>query len=356
MKMNKVFTLGLASILGILPILNTQTAIAQIKEDSLDFRKILPPWGANNWPYNEVVDIQDSLTDKVLGKVIIDHHGVAGTPVGGGLAQLITSSLMKDPFKEILPHAQVFISLWGSRVEGCFVDYILQYAASSTQSIDLNTIIPTLLEIQVGEQTIELPPLPQITEAKQSYDYSYEISDNNNKKSTVQSKWYMTRNAFVIDGAVASVLRNAPAGEVRTRLTLANGERLIVPIGENTVSQWKDAYSFNPSCLSPQEAKRQSQIVAKLSLGLQGTLQSYNNSEAQNKALAWLQSNLPAETLNEFSKKWRNTNSDKAQALVLVDVAKFYRGSLIQDTALKWLQTHMPKETLTEFISRWYSL
>lgn len=355
MKINKVFTLGLASILGIVLNLNTQTATAQVNEESLDLRQGLP-WGANKFPYNKVVNIQDSLTNKVYGKVIIDRHGVAGTPVGGGLAELITFSLMKDPFNEILPHAQVFISLWGSRVEGCFVDYVLQYAAPSTQSVDLNTIIPTLLEIQVGEQTIELPPLPQITEAKRSYNYSYEIHGDNNKKATVQSKWYMTRNVFVIDGAVANVLRNAPAGEVRTRLTLANGERLIVPIGKNTVSQWKDAYGFNPSCLSPQETQRQSQIVAKLSLGLQGTLQSYNNSDAQNKALDWLQVNLPAETLNEFSKKWRNTDSDKEQALILKNVAKFYQGSLVQDTALKWLQTNMPKDALTEFISMWYSL
>jgi len=337
----------------------SERAIAQVSvtEEQIDIRRGLS-WGGNKLPYNDVADIKDSLTDKILGKLVIDHHGVSGTPVGDDWAGHLAHAMVNNPFSRVYPGGQVFISLWGSRSEGCFVDYVLQYAASpEDNNVDLNQIKPTLLEIQIGSQTIELPPFSQVTDTKESRDYSYTVRSG---RLQINGKWYMTRNVFVVDAAIANVLRNAPSAEVRTRLTLANGKRIIVPIGSGTVSKWKEAYGYNPTCQSPEQAKKdaeqaqkQTQIAVKLSLGLSGLFKSYRNSEEYNQTLEWLQEKLSPSTLATFSGKWRNRPASQGQSIRLVDIGKFYRNSSSQNSALKWLQDNIPQDILSEFASKW---
>jgi hypothetical protein len=47
------------------------------------------------------------------------------------------------------------------------------------------------------------------------------------------------------------LLKNAPQKEIRMRLTFANGDTKIIPIGKGTVEKWSEAYGFNSACLPP---------------------------------------------------------------------------------------------------------
>ncbi|MFM2060445.1 MAG: hypothetical protein RLZZ507_115 [Cyanobacteriota bacterium] len=224
--------------LALVPLLlnfNAEIADAApaIYEDELTTTRGLR-WGAPGLPYNEAADIKDSLVDTVLGKVVPDRHGIGASSLG-----------LFGPFQGPQYGRLVFVSLWGSKIEGCFVEMIIQYSPSDGQA-NANEIVPKLLEVGIGSQAIALPPQAN-TQKSFSQGYSYEI-EREKRKYIVNSTWYMTRNTFALDSNIASILSNAPVKQTRARLTLANGETMIIPIGEGTVKKWKEAYSFNPYC------------------------------------------------------------------------------------------------------------
>jgi hypothetical protein len=130
---------------------------------------------------------------------------------------------------------------------------IIQHAPANGKA-DPTAIVPTLLELGVGSQLIELPPQSAAQPKIFSQDYTYAggfLSRFLGNKTTASGTWYMTRNIFVVDSGIANILAQAPVKEARVRLTLSNGGKVLIPIDQKTVSSWKTAYSFNPTCKSP---------------------------------------------------------------------------------------------------------
>ncbi len=213
-------------------------ADASLSEDDLNSMS----WGAPKLPYNQAANIKDSLVDAPVGKVVVDRHGIGPTV------------LFQGPFSQPYPGRAVFVSLWGSKIEGCFLETIVQLAPPNGEA-NLEALVPTLLELGVGGQIVQLSPQPSAKPKGGTQNYTYTVTDNNGKESTVSSTWYMTRTIFGIDSKVANILRDAPAKEVRARITFGNNQSTIIPIGVGTVSNWKEAYSFNPKCVNMNEVQ-----------------------------------------------------------------------------------------------------
>ncbi|WP_207714060.1 hypothetical protein [Scytonema sp. UIC 10036] len=251
--------------IALLPaLLNTATssAIAQqaeasIEEDLLNTVSGFKWGGVKGWSYSKVVEIKDGLVGTVVGKVVLDRHGDEKVSVGEVNNVLdIPLNFIKRPFASPLPGRWVVVSLWGSKIDGCFSELIFQIAPSgnTTSEAIAPALVPKVLELGVNNQIIELVPQPTTKERSFSQNYTY--TENKIERS---STWYMARNLFRIDSNIANILSNASGKEIRARITFANGESFIFPIGEKTVKRWKDAYSFNPSCTN----LRQTQPVAE---------------------------------------------------------------------------------------------
>ena len=78
----------------------------------------------------------------------------------------------------------------------------------------------------------------------------------------------------------------------------------------------------------------------------------------QERALEWLQGKISAQTMQKFAGEWRSQLIARAgnRPINLVDVCKVYdRAGLHphQNRALEWLQQQIPKETLTDFGKKW---
>ncbi len=78
----------------------------------------------------------------------------------------------------------------------------------------------------------------------------------------------------------------------------------------------------------------------------------------QERALEWLQGKISAQTMQKFAEEWRTQLIARAgnRPINLVDVCKVYdRAGLHphQNRALEWLQQQIPKETLTDFGKKW---
>jgi len=237
--LKKIVQLGCLTLGLIPPILSFHpdkaAAGTSVYEDQLTTTSGLS-WGAPKLPYNQAADIKDSLVEtSILGKIVPDRHGIKSEGIQ-----------MYGPFKSPQFGKFVFVSLWGSKIEGCFVEMVIQYAPKN--GLDVKNIAPVLFEIGVGDQTIALKPKKGYHKAF-TQDYSYQVQQNGGTYN-VNSTWFMTRNIFKIDSHVASLLSDAPIKEVNTRLTLSDGETIILPIGQGTVKQWKEVYSFNPKCIN----------------------------------------------------------------------------------------------------------
>ncbi len=211
---------------------------ASLNEDDLDTVNGLP-WGARGWPFSKVTDVKDSLVGTVLGRVVIDRHGVD------------PSRLIKSPFSGPMPGRIVYVSLWGSNIRGCFAELITHYSTVYDENDEAETqeIVPKKLELGVNGQIVELSPQSGTAEKRFSQNYIYTTYENQTEVEH-PGTWYMARNLFRIDSSVVNILSSAPPKEVRARITLANDESIVLPIGEKTVKRWKDAYSFNPHCKS----------------------------------------------------------------------------------------------------------
>jgi Trypsin-like peptidase domain/Type IV pilin-like G and H, putative len=81
-------------------------------------------------------------------------------------------------------------------------------------------------------------------------------------------------------------------------------------------------------------------------------------SPHQEQALEWLQRKIPTQTMQKFADEWRSQLVARASnnSINLIDVCKVYdRAGLHphQNRALEWLQQQIPKETLTDFGKKW---
>ncbi|MBH8566913.1 hypothetical protein I8748_33015 [Nostoc sp. CENA67] len=219
--------------------LNQPSAIAQtsIDEDKLDTVNGMP-WAGRGLPFDKVVDIKDSLVDSALGKVVIDRHGE--DPLG---------VLFKEPFAGPSPGRFVMVSLWGSKIEGCFVKMIVQSAPTDGKA-DLEELVPKMIELGIDGQILQLTASPNTKPRGFQGNYTYTEYENNTSYER-SSTWYMTDTSFAINADAANMLRNAPAKEIRARLTFANGDTKVFPIGKGNVKRWQEAYGFNSSCTAP---------------------------------------------------------------------------------------------------------
>jgi hypothetical protein len=208
----------------IVPKAKAQNIEGKITEDELNTRSGLP-WSGGTFPWSKVVEIQDSLVNSPVGRIVIDKHteGV---------------SFINFPLR---PGQIVFITFWGSKIEGCYVELIYQIAPWNRMNQKM--ITPEFLEIGVKDQIVKLIP-QEVKPHFYSFNYSYKDGEN-----TYNAIWYMVRQLFVIDQATANVLMNAPNKEVKARIRFPDSTE-IFPIGRGTVQRWKDTYNFNPSCNS----------------------------------------------------------------------------------------------------------
>ncbi|MFM7560924.1 hypothetical protein [Cylindrospermopsis raciborskii] len=235
---------------------NQQQAIAQavIEQDSLNITKGIP-WGAGGFPFSQVANIKDSLVDIISGKVVIDRHGEPDSGLSG-------------PFSQPFPGRFVIVSLWGSNVDGCFLQVVVQKSPNDGQA-ELQQLVPKTLEIGVNNQIIELErnPSTQVRGFKVPYNYtraqgtsvnslignllfpnsSNQPAENSNKQ--ISSNWYMATTLFAVDQGTANFLRSAQPREIRIRLKFENGDARIVRIGKGTVEKWPEVYGFNSKCV-----------------------------------------------------------------------------------------------------------
>ncbi|MEO1374380.1 MAG: hypothetical protein AAFW70_08695, partial [Cyanobacteria bacterium J06635_10] len=182
-----------------------QQAEASLEEDKLDTIRGIR-WGGRGLPYSKVTDIKDSLIGNVLGRVVLDRHGIDRS---------YGSTFIKSPFSSPEPVKIVFVSLWGSKIDGCFAELIIQVAPPSQRSnsqASTNALVPKILQLGVNGKIIEL--VPQASAKPRIYSNNYTYTEyKNDAKLKRSSTWYMARNLFRIDANVANVLRNAPEQE-----------------------------------------------------------------------------------------------------------------------------------------------
>jgi hypothetical protein len=226
-----VLVIGLVSL--ILVKFPPQITFAQIVEETLKRDDLVIdqtlPWGVKQWPYGKVIEVLD-LGDTVYGKVVIDRYGKDES--GGFISQ---------PFSRTKPGKFVFVSLWGSNLDGCYVETVVQIAPKN--EIEAESTLPTLLEFGMDGQIFRLPykeTSPKII------TYKYNFLDNNNIQK--QALWHMNHRIFPVDSVQASKLINAPIQDIEARMHFGENKSIPFIIGADTVERWQDIYTFNSSC------------------------------------------------------------------------------------------------------------
>ncbi len=230
-------------ILGV--VLNTTkpaAANADISEEKLNTERSLK-WGGEGLPFDDVLTVRDPLVNSIVGKVTIDRHGEDNSTEEktGFLSNIFNAVTIRDPFGGPKPGRMTIVTLWGSKEEGCFVTASVHNAPKNNSGA--KDIVPVKMEIGIGSQVIKLTPVARSTPKTASGNYTY--TDDKNERSATR---YFSENTFAINGKVADLFRNAPKGNARVRITFANGDTKIFPIGEKNVARWKDIYSYNPTC------------------------------------------------------------------------------------------------------------
>ncbi|MFB2972428.1 N-acetylmuramoyl-L-alanine amidase [Aerosakkonema sp. BLCC-F183] len=82
----------------------------------------------------------------------------------------------------------------------------------------------------------------------------------------------------------------------------------------------------------------------------------YQSLPAQDRALEWLQGQIPKPIMDEFARKWRDrTSPQPAQPLTMINVCKYYDGLSYQNEALEWLEGQISKAVLEQFAQKWRS-
>lgn len=224
---------------------NKALANTELSEDRLNTEKNLS-WGGEGLPFDDIVTVRDSLVDSVVGKLIIDRHGEDnGTEQQTGvLSGLLNALIIKAPFAGPRPGRMTIVTLWGSKEEGCFVKAMVHNAPKNT-SENSKSFVPMQMEIGVGSRVVKL--LPATNSVPKTADGTYKYTKDT---SEVTAPYYFTENTFAVNTKVADLLRNAPAGDARVRITFVNGDTKVFPVGGKNVARWRDTYGYNPSCKS----------------------------------------------------------------------------------------------------------
>ncbi len=230
---SKPFLFTVAVIGSIFMQFTTQSSTAQVAEETLEKDDLAIdsslPWGVKRWPYSKVIEVLD-LAESVYGRIVIDRYGIDES-----------DAPIKQPFSRTKPGKLVFASLWGSDLDGCYVETIVQ--AAPKNNIEPEATLPTLLELAIDGQIIEL--IPRITNPEIiSYRYSYLDGKNAQQRGV----WHMNHRIFNIDSAQASRLINAPVEDIKARFYFGSTKTIAFTIGADTVERWQDVYSFNTSC------------------------------------------------------------------------------------------------------------
>ena len=245
-KYCKSVLLSTLIISGSLAISSTKLlAATDISEDKLNTEKSLT-WGAQGLPFDDVVTVRDALVNSVVGKLVIDRHGEDNGPeqTTGLLSGLFNAISIRDPFAGPNPGRLTIVTLWGSKEEGCFVKAMVHNAPKSN-SENAKNFIPMKMEVGVGDRVVKLTPVTKSVPRTASGTYNY-----TKDKSELTAPFYFAENTFAVNAKVADLLRNAPAGDAKVRITFTNGETKVFPIGSKNVARWRDTYGYNPTCKS----------------------------------------------------------------------------------------------------------
>lgn len=235
----KAFSLFLLILAGTFNFEGQAIAETWKNEDDLDTVNNFY-WAGQGWPFNETVNIKDSLVGSHVGRVVLDRHGEE-------------SGWLTNPFAGPYPGRYVIVSMWGSKVEGCFVKMIVQSSPVSGQA-DIQGLVPVKLQIGLGQKILKLTP-SSTTEAR-NYTGKYQYTEyQNDIKYERSSTWYGAENLFAVDDYAANLLRNAPDGNIKIRITFANGDTKVFPVGKDNVKKWEKTFGFNPTCLPPARNK-----------------------------------------------------------------------------------------------------
>jgi hypothetical protein len=220
--------------------MSVAVSAGEVSEDRLNTEKALG-WGGEGLPFDDSLTIRDPLVNSVVGKVTIDRHGEDDSDGG------IFGIKIRTPFAGPNPGRMTIVTFWSSKEEGCSVKASIHEAPKNANISDVKELIPVKMEVGIGSQVIKLTPIAKSVPKYAATNYSYSVSSGS---TTVErsSTLYFSENTFAINGKVADFLRNAPQGEAKVRITLANGDTKIFKIGDKNVARWKDTFSYNPNC------------------------------------------------------------------------------------------------------------
>jgi hypothetical protein len=226
-------------------LINSPQVLAgvELSEDKLNTEKSLK-WGGEGLPFNEVVTVRDSLVNSIVGKLVIDRHGEDNSTEEntGVLAGLFNALTVRAPFAGPNPGRTTIVTLWGSKEEGCFVKAFVHNAPKGNSTSAAN-MVPKRMEVGIGSQVIKLSPVAKSEPRMADGTYTYTVNDVQKN-----APYSFTENTFAVNAKVADLLRNAPVGDAKVRLTFANGESKIFSIGKKNVAQWRDSYGYNSTC------------------------------------------------------------------------------------------------------------
>jgi hypothetical protein len=216
-------------------------ASVELSEDKLNTEKSLR-WGGEGLPFNDVVTVRDSLVNSVVGKLVIDRHGEDnGTEESTGLLSGLFNALtVRAPFAGPNPGRMTIVTLWGSKEEGCFVKAMIHNAPKVDSSAAL---VPVKMEVGVGTQVVKLAPVSKSVPRTANGTYTYTVD-----KVERTGQVYFTENTFAVNAKVADLLRNAPVGDAKIRLTFDNGDTKVFAVGQKNVAQWRESYGYNSTC------------------------------------------------------------------------------------------------------------
>lgn len=238
--------LSVAVVAGLLFSLSPQVlASVDLPEDKLNTEEGLK-WGGEGLPFNDVVTLRDSLVNSVVGKVVIDRHGE-----DKGSEGILNIFGIKTPFAGPNPGRLTIVTLWGSKEEGCFVKAIVHNSPKSDGG-DPKGFVPVKMEVGVGDRVVKLTPASKSSPktANSTYTYTKEYKNNYKDEIKAEGPLYFAENTFAVNSKVADLFRNAPTGDARIRITFANGDTKIFPVGSKNVARWRDSYDYNPTCQS----------------------------------------------------------------------------------------------------------
>lgn len=226
-----LFILSFVSLISLQSL--SQTATAQIVEETLDKDDLVIdeslPWAIKKWPHSKVVEVLD-LASSVYGRIVIDRYGIDES-----------GSAINQPYSRIKPGKVVLSSIWGSNLDGCYVETIVQAAPKA--DISPEATLPTLLEIGVGDRILALTPRegnPEII----SYKYNY-LDGANSQRNSI---WHMNHRVFDLDSQHANRLINAPIEDLKARMHFGETKSISFEIDADTVERWQDVFAFNSSC------------------------------------------------------------------------------------------------------------